>query len=416
MFIGLRNATMRWEDGFAFDLSEEERLAQQTARDFALNEVAPLAKKIDQDHYFPKELIPKLARLGFLGATVPPEVKSSDRNNKDTGEAQSLLVDLGGAGLSQVAYCLIIEELAAACASTSIIVSAHHSLALMPVLENGSAAQLKNYARPMAIGEKLGCFALSEPGTGSDAASLSCVVKKDGSNYIINGAKNWITNGPVADICVLFATIDITAGHKGVCAFVHDMDMPGLTRGKPEDKLGIRGSPTCSLSYDHVRLGPENLLGEERKGFNIAMSTLNGGRTGVAAQAVGIARAALRDALEYSKQRQAFGKHLHEHQSVQNYLADMITRVDAARYLTLSAARLKDKGLPFARQAAMAKLFASETARYCADRGVQIHGGYGYVSDFPAERHLRDAKITEIYEGTSEIQRIVIGSRLVCDS
>jgi butyryl-CoA dehydrogenase len=319
----------------------------------------------------------------------------------------------GGAELSQVAYALIIEELAAACASTSIIVSAHNSLCISPILEFGSDAQKATYLPKLAGGTWLGCFALSEPGTGSDAAAITCTVRRDGDRFIINGAKNWITNGPVADVTVLFAQQFPERGTRGVSAFVHQLDLPGVTRGRREEKLGIRGSPTCGLTYDNVVLGPEHLLSTEGNGFRVAMNTLNGGRIGVAAQAIGIARAALRDAMIYAKQRKTFGKFIHEHQSIQNYFADMITKIDAARYLTLGAARLKDSGKDYIRQAAMAKLFASETASYVADKGIQIHGGYGYVQDYPAERHFRDARITEIYEGTSEIQRLVIGSHLL---
>ena len=384
---------MSWEDGFAFEMSDEVRMVQEAARSFAVNEVAPLAEKIDKEHYFPKELIPKLAELGFMGVCVPEEY--------------------GGAGLPQTAYCLVVEELAAACASTSIIVSAHNSLCISPILEFGTAAQKETYLPDLSTGKKLGCFALSEPGTGSDAASLQCSVKKEGEDYIINGTKNWITNGPEADTCILFANGDKSKGHKGVSAFVHPLDLPGLEKGKPEDKLGICGSPTCSLSYDSVKLSKEHLLFEEGAGFKVAMNTLNGGRLGVAAQAIGIARAALKDSLQYSKERKTFGKPICEHQSIQNYLADMITQVDAARYLTLGAAELKDKGQNYIRQASMAKLYASEAAMFAGVKGVQIFGGYGFVKDFPAERHLRDAKITEIYEGTSEIQRLVIGSSLV---
>jgi len=386
---------MSWQDGFLFDLGDEVTMVQQAARDFAEKEVLPLAAKIDHEHYFPKELLPQMGALGFMGATVPQE--------------------LGGSGLSQVAYCLIIEELAAACASTSIIVSAHHSLCLMPILDFGTPEQKETYVRPLAQGKQLGCFALSEPGTGSDAAAMTCYARRDGSDYVIDGTKNWITNGPEADVCVLFAQLDSSKGHKGVCVFVHPMNLKGISRGKKEDKLGICGSPTCSITYDGVRLSAAHRLSDEGNGFQVAMQTLNGGRTGVAAQAVGIARAALRDALAYSKQRKAFGKLIHEHQSIANYLADMITKIDAARYLTLSAAHAKDLKREYSRQAAMAKLFASEVAMEVANLGVQIHGGYGYVKDFPAERHLRDAKITQIYEGTSEIQRIVISSRLVSE-
>ncbi len=387
---------MSWEDGFAFDLGEEVQMVQETARSFATNEVLPLAEKIDHEHYYPQELIPKMGQLGFMGACVPGEYD--------------------GAELSHVAYCLIVEELAAACASTSIIVSAHNSLCISPILYFGTEEQKKTYLPKLATGEHLGCFGLSEPGSGSDAADMTCTVTKDGDDYIVQGTKNWITNGPKADTCVLFAMLDRSKGHKGICAFVHPLDMEGISRGKPEDKLGICGSPTCSLMYDGVRLTKEHLLGEESKGFKVAMTTLNGGRLGVAAQAIGIARAALRDALAYGKERIAFGKPIVEHQSIQNYLADMVSRVDAARYLTLGAAHRKDSGQDYIRHASMAKLYASETARFCANLGVQIHGGYGYVKDYAAERHLRDAKITEIYEGTSEIQRLVIASRLVAES
>ncbi|MBX7138712.1 MAG: acyl-CoA dehydrogenase family protein [Oligoflexia bacterium] len=387
---------MSWEDGFPFELSDEERMAQETARAFSKNEVLPLAAELDREHRYPAELIPKMGALGLMGACVPTE--------------------FGGSGLSTVAYCLMVEELAAACASTSIIMSAHNSLCIAPIVAAGSVEQKQRYLPDLCSGKTVGCFALSEPGCGSDAASLSCRVEKQGDHYIVNGAKNWITNGPVADVCVLFATHDTAGGHKAVSAFVHPMEIAGLARGKKEDKLGIRGSPTCGLTYENVKLTSANLLGAERSGFKVAMSTLNGGRLGVAAQAIGIARAALRDALSYSKERKTFGVPICEHQSIQNYLSEMIIQIDAARALTLGAARLKDRGAAYIRQAAMAKLYASEAAMFAAIKGVQIHGGYGYVSDYPAERHLRDAKITEIYEGTSEIQRIVIASQLVKES
>lgn len=387
---------MSWEDGFHFELSEELQMIQETARSFAMEEVLPLAEKIDKEHYHPKELIPKMGALGFMGAYVPGE--------------------LGGAELSQLAYCIIVEELAAACASTSIIVSAHNSLCITPILDFGSIEQKKKYLTKLSVGEWLGCFALSEPGTGSDAAALSCVYQRKGDKFIINGAKNWITNGPYADVCVLFATGDKSLGHKGVSAFVHPLNLKGITRGRNEDKLGIRGSGTCGLQYDNVELSLENLISDEGKGFYIAMQTLNGGRMGVASQAVGIARAAIRDALSYSKTRKTFGKFIYEHQSIQNYFAEMICRCDSARYLTYSAAVLKDRHKSYSRQAAMAKLTASQAAMFCADKGIQIHGGYGYVTDYPAERHLRDAKICEIYEGTSEIQKLVISSALVKES
>lgn len=384
---------MVWRDSIAFDLSEEENFACDTARAFAEKEVAPLAAKIDQEHYFPRELMPKMGELGLMGAIVPPEY--------------------GGAGLSTLAYALIIEELSAACASTGIIVSAHTSLCVTPILDYGTEEQKKNFLPRLASGKALGCFALSEPSTGSDASAIATTYKQDGDDYIINGTKNWITNAPEADVCVVFATRDTSKGNKAITAFVHDMNLPGISRGKREDKMGIRGSPTSSIIYDNVRVPKSAILHEENRGFLVAMTTLNGGRIGVAAQAVGIARAAFDDALKYSQERKAFGKAICEHQSIQNYFADMVCHIDSSRYLTLGAAKRKDKKLSYVRQAAQAKLFASETAMMCAVKGIQIHGGYGYVTDYPAERHLRDAKITEIYEGTSEIQRILIATQLL---
>ncbi len=384
---------MVWRDSFAFDLSEEEAFACDTASAFAQKEVAPLAAKIDREHYFPRELLPKMGALGLMGAIVPAE--------------------FGGAGLSTVAYALIIEELSAACASTGIIVSAHTSLCVSPILEYGTQEQKEYFLPRLASGEALGCFALSEPGTGSDAAAIATTYRRDGDDFIVTGTKNWITNGPEADICVVFASSDPHKGNKGISAFVHDMNLPGLSRGKHEDKMGIRGSPTSSIMYDEVRLPKTALLYQENRGFTVAMTTLNGGRIGVAAQAVGIARSAFDDSFKYSQERRAFGKMVCEHQSIQNYFADMICHIDSARYLTLDAAKRKDQGKQFLRHAAMAKLFASETAMMSAVKGIQIHGGYGYVTDYPAERHLRDAKITEIYEGTSEIQRILIATQLL---
>lgn len=384
---------MVWRDSVAFELSEEENFACETAHTFAQKEVSPLASKIDKEHYFPRELLPKMGALGLMGAIVPTEY--------------------GGAGLSTLAYALIIEELSAACASTGIIVSAHTSLCISPILEFGTKEQKERFLPRLASGAALGCFALSEPGTGSDAAAIKTTVRRDGDDFIVSGTKNWITNGPEADVCILFATSDTTKGNKGICAFVHDLNLPGITRGKREDKLGIRGSPTSSITYDEVRLPKGSMLYDENRGFLVAMNTLNGGRIGVAAQAVGIARSALDDAMTYAQGRKAFGKNICEHQSIQNYIADMVCHIDSSRYLTLDAAKRKDNKASFIRQAAMAKLFASETAMMCAIKGIQIHGGYGYVTDYPAERHLRDAKITEIYEGTSEIQRVLIATQLL---
>ena len=384
---------MVWRDSVAFELSDEENFACDTAHTFAQNEVAPLAAKIDREHYFPRELLPKMGDLGLMGAIVPQE--------------------FGGAGLSTLAYALIIEELSAACASTGIIVSAHTSLCVTPILDYGTDEQKRYFLPKLAAGKALGCFALSEPSTGSDAAAITTTYRPDGDEFVLNGTKNWITNGPEAGVCVVFATSDTSKGNKGITAFVHDLNLPGISCGKREDKMGIRGSPTSSITYDNVRVPKTAMLHDENRGFTVAMTTLNGGRIGVAAQAVGIARSALDDSLRYAQERKAFGKKICEHQSIQNYFADMVCHIDSARYLTLDAAKRKDTNRSYVRQAAMAKLFASETAMMCAVKGIQIHGGYGYVTEYPAERHLRDAMITEIYEGTSEIQRILIATQLL---
>lgn len=375
-------------------LTEEQRMARDAARDFARREVLPLARKIDAEHYFPAELIPKLGGLGFMGVTVPE--------------------CYGGAGMDYVSYALVVEELARACASTSVIVSAHNSLCIWPLLSFGSEEQKQRYLKPLASGKWIGCFALSEPGTGSDAARQTCTAKADGDGFVINGVKNWITNAPVADVCILFTMAKPELKHKGINALIVELkNTPGVSIGKREDKLGICGSPTASITFDNVRLGRGQLLGAEGAGFSIAMATLDGGRCLIGAQAVGIATAALEDSMAYAKQRETFGKPIAEHQSIQNYLADMSTKISAARLLYLEACRRKDAGLSYTREAAEAKLFASEMAVDCALKGIQIHGGYGYVKDFNVERYLRDAKITEIYEGTSEIQRIVIAGQLL---
>ncbi len=378
-----------------FGLTEEQKLVRESAREFAERAVKPLARKIDHEHYFPQELVPELGKIGFLGINVPEEY--------------------GGSGLDAVSYALIIEELARVCASTSVIVAAHNSLCIYPILAFGNAEQKKKYLPKLASGEWLGCFALSEPGTGSDAARQTCMSKKlDDGSWSINGVKNWITNAPVSTIGVIFTMEKPEAKHKGINAFIVDLkNTPGVSIGKKEEKLGICGSPTASINLADAKVGAEQLLGKPGDGFTIAMKTLDGGRIGIGAQATGIARAALEDSLQYSKERQTFGKLISQHQSIQNYLADMSCSIEASRLMTLDTARRKDAGLPYSRHAAQTKLFSSETAMACANKAIQIHGGYGYVKDFNVERYYRDAKITEIYEGTSEIQRLVIAGNLL---
>jgi butyryl-CoA dehydrogenase len=375
-----------------FSLSEDQLAVQQTAREFAQSEVLPKAAEIDRAHRHPAELVQRMAELGFLGMAVPEPY--------------------GGAGLDHVSYALAIEEIARACASTAVIMSVNNSLVCDPLYRFGTEAQKQAWLVPLASGKLLGCFALSEPEAGSDAAAQKTTATLDGADWILQGTKNWITNGPVADVCVLFAMTDRPAGHKGISAFIVPLGHPGVRVGPPDDKLGIRGSKSSQIFLDDVRLSGAHLLGEVGAGFRIAMGTLDGGRIGIAAQALGIARAALEDSLAYAQQRRTFGKLIAQHQAIAFKLADMATEIDAARLLTLRAAWLKDGKHPYGKEAAMAKLYASDVANRAAREAIQIFGGNGYVTEYPVERHFRDAKITEIYEGTSEIQRLVIAGYL----
>jgi butyryl-CoA dehydrogenase len=379
-----------------FQLTEDQLLVQKLAREFATEEVLPKAAEIDREHRHPKELVARMAELGFLGVAVPDE--------------------FGGAGLDHVSYALVMEEVSRACASTGVIMSVNNSLVCDPINRFGTEAQKKSWLTPLAQGKKLGCFALSEPEAGSDAAAQRTTATRqaDGS-WVISGTKNWITNGPVADVCVLFTMNDRPAGHKGITAFILPMDAKGVRCGAPDDKLGIRGSKSSQIFLDDVVLSADHVLGEVGGGFKVAMSTLDGGRIGIAAQAVGIGRAALEDSVAYAQTRKTFGKPIGQHQAVGFKLADMATEVDAARLLTLRAAWLKDHKQPYGKEAAMAKLFASDVANRAAREAIQVFGGNGYVTEYPVERHFRDAKITEIYEGTSEIQRLVIANHLMKD-
>ena len=375
-----------------FSPTEDQLAVQRTAREFAQGEVLPKAAEIDREHRHPAELVQRMAELGFLGMAVPEPY--------------------GGAGLDHVSYVLAMEEIARACASTAVIMSVNNSLVCDPLSRFGTEAQKQEWLVPLASGKLLGCFALSEPEAGSDAAAQKTTATPDGDGWILQGTKNWITNGPVADVCVLFAMNDRAAGHKGITAFIVPLKTKGVRVGTPDDKLGIRGSKSSQIFLDDVRLGGEHLLGEVGAGFRIAMSTLDGGRIGIAAQALGIARAALEDSLAYAQQRRTFGKPIAQHQAIAFKLADMATEIDAARLLALRAAWLKDGKHPYGKEAAMAKLYASDVANRAAREAIQIFGGNGYVTEFPVERHFRDAKITEIYEGTSEIQRLVIAGYL----
>ena len=377
------------------DLTPEQKLIRDTARTFATQEVLPAAAAIDRQHRFPKDLVAKMGALGLMGVAIP--------------EAW------GGAGMDTVSYALALEEISRACASTGVIMSVLNSLVCDPVLRYGSEAQKQRWLPPLAGGKALGCFALSEPEAGSDASAQRTTAVRQGEGFLINGTKNFITNGPVADVVLLFATTEPGKRTHGISAFLVPTSTPGLKIGPTDDKLGIRGAPSAQIFFTDCAVGADAMLGNPGEGFKVAMSTLDGGRIGIAAQAVGIARAAFEDATRYALERKTFGQPIAEHQAIQFKLADMCTEIDAARLLVWRAAVKKDSGARYTSEAAMAKLFASEAANRAAKEAVQIFGGYGYLTDFPVERHFRDAKITEIYEGTSEIQRLVIASALLKD-
>ncbi len=378
-----------------FDLTEEQQMIQDMARNFAQKEVLPKAAELDETGRYPEELVRQMAELGLMGIAVPEEY--------------------GGAGMDNICYAIAMEEISRACASTGVILSVNNSLACDPILKFGTEEQKQRFLAPLASGKKLGCFGLTEPGAGSDAGSQKTTAVRNGDHYVVNGTKNFITNAPQADTCVLFTMTDREKKHKGITTFILDMKYDGVSIGKHEKKLGINASATASIILEDVRIPAENRLGQEGDGFKIAMHTLDGGRIGIAAQAVGIARASLEDALAYAKDRKQFGQPIANFQAIQWMLADMATEIEAARILIYRAAWLKDRKVRHSKESSMAKLFASETAMRAGVKGIQIHGGYGYIKEYPAERHFRDAKITEIYEGTSEIQRLVIAHALLKD-
>ena len=371
-----------------FNLTEEQKMLQEQVRNFAQKEIAPKAQEIDEKEMFPKDIIKKLGEMGLMGICVDPKY--------------------GGSGMDYVSCAIAGEEINAACASTGVIFGAHNSLACSPIGKWGTEEQKKKCLPDLASGKKLGAFALSEPVSGSDAGALICQCEDKGDHFLINGTKNFITNGPECDVIILFATFDRDKKHKGVNALIVDKDSTGLSVGKVEKKLGIKGSGTSQLIFENVKVPKDQLLGKEGEGFKVAMSTLDGGRIGIAAQALGISVAALEAAKAFTRERETFGKSTIKHQAVQFMIADMVTRLEAARLLTWKAAALQSQGQPFGKEAAMAKLFASEAANFIVDKALQLHGGYGYCKEYPVERYYRDQRITEIYEGTSEIQRLVI--------
>lgn len=378
-----------------FALTDEQTLIQRNAREFAEREIVPKARELDRTGRWPAEIFTAMGELGLMGIMVPTEY--------------------GGAGADAVSYALAMEEISRACASTSVIMSVNNSLVCDTLLKYGTEEQKQELLRPLAAGERIGCFGLTEPASGSDAARMETVAEKDGDHWVINGSKNWISGGPFAEYMIVYTASDRAKGAKGVTAFIVPKDTPGYLPQEPDEKMGIHAAQSCTVFFDNCRIPRSLQLGEEGQGFKMAMSTLDGGRIGIAAQAVGIARAAYEKAVAYSKERQAFGSLLCEKQAIQFKLADMAMEIDAARLLTLRAAWLKDRqkehpGLRFSKESAMAKLHASETANRVAHQALQVFGGAGYSQEYDMERHYRDARITEIYEGTSEIQRIVIAA------
>jgi len=380
-----------------FELKDEQKQIQSLARELALGEILPGAQARDRSHEFPTAIVEQLAQMGFMGMFIPEQY--------------------GGAGLDVLSYVLALEQVSYADAGVGVIMSVNNSLASWPIFRFGTEEQKQKYLVPLARGDKLGCYALTEPGAGSDAGAQKTRITKDGDHYVLNGTKMWITNGPQADVCVAYASLDPEQRHRSVCAFVLERTMPGYRVGKLEEKLGIHCSSTSEILFEDLRVPQANLLHKEGEGFKVAMATLDGGRIGIAAQALGIAGRALDLAVAYAKQRQTFGRPIKDHQAIQWMIADMATRLDAARLLTYRAAVLKDR--PDARatkECSMAKLFASECANFCADRALQIHGGYGYSQEYEVERLYRDARITTLYEGTSEIQRLVVSKAVLEDA
>jgi len=377
-----------------FRLTEEHEMIRKMVRDFARNEVAPTAAERDEEERFDMDIFKKMAELGLTGIPWPEQY--------------------GGIGSDYLAYCIAVEELSRVDASIGVTLSAHTSLAGWPIYTFGTEEQKQTYLRPMAQGEKIGAYCLTEPGSGSDAGGMRTTAKLEGDHYILNGSKIFITNGGIADIYVVFAVTD-PESKKGTSAFIVESTHPGLSVGKKERKLGIRSSPTTEIIFDNCRIPKENLLGKEGDGFKIAMMTLDGGRNGIAAQAVGIDQGALDAAVEYAKERVQFGKPIAAQQGIGFKLAEMATSVEAARLLTYQAAWLESEGLPYGKESAMSKLFAGDTAMKVTTEAVQVFGGYGYTKDYPVERYMRDAKITQIYEGTQEIQKLVISRMITKD-
>jgi butyryl-CoA dehydrogenase len=378
-----------------FELTDEQQMVQGLAREFAEQEVKPVAAECDREGRFPHATVKRMSELGLLGIMVPEK--------------------LGGGGADTLSYVLALEEVAVACASHAVVMSVSNSLVCGPLARHGTPAQHERFLTPLASGRGLGCFALTEPQAGSDARNLTTLARREGDDYVLDGRKVFVTSGRESTVALVFVQTDAAKAHRGISAFLIEKGTPGFLVPKVEDKLGLRASDTAEFVFEGCRVSAANRLGAEGEGFKIAMAALDGGRIGIAAQAVGIGRAALEAAVAYARERRSFGVPIGQHQQIQWMLADMATAVDAARLLTWRAAVQKDRGQPYGVAASMAKLFASETAMRVATDAVQVHGGYGYMKEYPVERFFRDAKITQIYEGTSQIQRLVIGRSLLED-
>ena len=376
-----------------FELSEEHRLVQRTVRDWATARLLPLAAEMDRSSRYPPELIRELGDLGLMGVFIPEEY--------------------GGGGMDTISYCIIMEEIARAEAAISAVLSVNNSLVCYPIFAFGDDRQKRHYLPDLARGRRIGCYCLTEPTAGSDAGSLAATARDAGDHWVLNGTKIFVTNGVEANVLIVYARTEADPGSRGISALIAEKGDPGLSVGKVEHKLGIRASSTCEIVLDECRIPKDRLLGQRGKGFHVALATLDGGRIGIAAQALGIARAAMEDATAYAKERRQFGRPIAAFQATQWKIADMATRIQAGRLLAYRAAWLRDQGRRHTREASMAKLFASETAMWAATQAVQIFGGYGYIQEYPVERHFRDAKITEIYEGTSEVQRMVIARQIL---
>jgi len=387
MFTNFIRTSMKLE------LNEQQKMIQKMVREFAEKEVGPIAEELDKKAEYPHKTLEKMSKLGLLGIIIPTEY--------------------GGAGLDTISYSIVIEEISRKCASTGVITSVHNSLVAYPIMKHGTEEQKKKYLPILAKGEKIGAFAGTEPNAGTDLGAMQTTAKLKGDKYIINGDKTFITSGSEAGILIGFAVTDKEAGSKGISAFIIENTFKGFKVGSIFDKMGINANLVSELIFENMEVPKENLLGKEGDGFKIALSTLDGGRIGIASQAVGIAQAALDESIEYSKQRQQFGRPIAKFQAIQWMIADMATRIEASRLLVRNAAYTKDLGGRFSKEAAMAKLFASETAVDAANKAVQIHGGYGYTKEYTVERLFRDSKITEIYEGTSEVQKMVIAGSLL---